>query len=454
MHTTDLKQSDSITKTFWRFTIPAIAAMIVNGLYQLVDGIFVGHYIGAEGLAAINIAWPVIAVVGGLGLMVGMGAGSLVSIYRGEGNLHKARSAMATGLVLALGLAIVASVYLYCFSASLIGLQGASGLAHGYASDYLMVFELGALATVVAGALPFLIRNDDSPFVATSMMVVGALTNIVLDYLFIGVMSWGLKGAAFATVLAQLVSVVIGLAYLCSSRSFLGVFRHKVKLSFADAKQSLVLGCSSLVMFMYYGVLVGFHNRLFAEYGTPVSVAAFAVVGYLMTLYYVVAEGIAEGMQPQVSFYHGEKSYAKIANVAKLASLVSLVAGLAWLAVLNVFPDVVIGMFSSGNEALLQQATLGIRLHLSAMYLDGLIILASMYFLSVGKGGKALGISVANMLVQFPFLYVLPKFYGVEGVWLAMPISNIVLASIVLPVMWNDIYRQKRKQFALTHAIA
>ncbi|WP_407334095.1 MATE family efflux transporter [Enterovibrio sp. 27052020O] len=450
MHTIDLNQSDSITKTFWRFTLPAIAAMLVNGLYQLVDGIFVGHYIGAEGLEAINMAWPVIAVVGGIGLMIGMGAGSLVSIYRGEGNLHKARNAMATGLTLVLGLAVVASFYLFCFSDALIELQGARGAGYGYASDYLGVFQLGSLATVAAGALPFLIRNDNSPFVATSMMVVGALTNIVLDYLFIGVLGWGLQGAAVATVSAQFVSVAMGLAYLLSSRSLLGVFRHKITLSFYDAKQSLVLGCSSLVMFMYYGVLVGFHNRLFAEYGTPISVAAFAVVGYLMTLYYVVAEGIAEGMQPQVSFYHGEQSYTKIVKVVKLATSVSLAAGLIWLAVLNLFPDVVIGMFSSGNEALVQQATQGIRLHLSAMYLDGLIILASMYFLSVGKGGKSLAISVGNMLVQFPFLYVLPKFYGVDGVWLAMPISNLVLASMVLPVMWHDILAQKRKQCVST----
>ncbi|WP_281545537.1 MATE family efflux transporter [Grimontia sp. SpTr1] len=454
MHVTDLNQGDSITKTFWRFTIPAIAAMIVNGLYQLVDGIFVGHYIGAEGLEAINIAWPVIAVVGGLGLMIGMGAGSLVSIYRGESNLTKARSAMVTGLVLTALLGALASLYLVFFGGFLVNLQGPTGLAHGYANDYLTVFKIGAVATVVAGALPFLIRNDDSPFVATTMMVVGALTNIVLDYLFIGVLGWALQGAAVATVLAQSVSVLIGLMYLCSSRSFLGIFRNPLKFSFSDAGQSLVLGCSSLVMFMYYGVLVGFHNRLFAEYGTPVSVAAFAVVGYLMTLYYVVAEGIAEGMQPQVSFYHGAQSYSKIVKVAKLATMVSLAAGFIWLAVLNLFPDFVIGMFNGGNEALIQEATLGIRLHLSAMYLDGLIILASMYFLSVGKGAKSLSISVANMLVQFPFLYVLPKFYGLEGVWLAMPISNVVLASVVIPVMWHDILKQRKKRPELRPAIA
>ncbi|MBV7300723.1 MATE family efflux transporter [Enterovibrio paralichthyis] len=444
MHLESLKPGESLTKTFWRYTIPAIAAMVVNGLYQMVDGIFVGHYIGAEGLEAINIGWPVIAVVGGTGLMIGMGSGSLISIYRGEGNLTGARTAMATGLVLTILLGLVASAYLLVGAEKLVDLQGVTGVARDYAINYLMVYALCAAVTVASSALPFLIRNDDSPVVATAMMVVGALANIVLDYLFIGVLDFKLAGAAWATVLAQGITVVIAMAYLLSKRSYLAIFRHKLNLSLSDAKQSMAMGVSSLVMFLYYGVLVAIHNRLFAEYGSPLSIASFAIVGYLMTLYYVVAEGIAEGMQPQVSYYHGAKQYQNIVKVAKLATVVSLGAGILWLAVLNLFPDTMIGLFNNANETLMKEATYGMRIHLSAMYLDGLIVLASMYFLSVGKGGTSLAISVGNMLVQFPFLAILPRIYGVDGVWMSMPISNVVLASIVIPVMWRHIYRQKR----------
>nr|WP_232313369.1 MATE family efflux transporter [Enterovibrio coralii] len=291
--------------------------------------------------------------------------------------------------------------------------------------------------------MPFLIRNDDSPIVATSMMVAGALTNILMNYVFIGVFKWGLEGAAIGTVVAQLMSIAMALAYLASKHSYLSIFKHPLRSSVNDAKQTVVLGSSSLAMFMYYGVLVAFHNKLFVEYGSNVSVAAFAIVGYLMTLYYVVAEGIAEGMQPQVSFYHGAKQYNNIVKVAKLATMVSLAAGVLWLAVLNLFPDFVIGMFNTGNDSLIQEATTGIRIHLSAMYLDGLIILASMYFLSVGKGGTSLAISLGNMFIQLPFLAVLPKLYGVTGVWMSMPLSNVVLASIVLPIMWRHILKQR-----------
>nr|WP_232313368.1 MATE family efflux transporter [Enterovibrio coralii] len=129
MHTSDLNPNASITKTFWRFTIPAIAAMIVNGLYYLVDGIFIGHFVGAEGLEAINIAWPVISIIGGAGLMIGMGAGSLISIYRGEENIVAARNAMTTGLLLTAVFGALASLYILLLGKPLVDLQGATGLA-------------------------------------------------------------------------------------------------------------------------------------------------------------------------------------------------------------------------------------------------------------------------------------------------------------------------------------
>lgn len=443
MHTKEITKDSSVTALFWRYAIPSVAAMLVNGLYQLVDGIFVGHYIGPEGLKAINIAWPVISVISGLGLMIGMGAGSLLSIFRGEKRMSEARNAMVTGLLLTIIFGVVGSVYLSLFGTSLVDIQGATGIAHGYALDYVSVFTFGAVVTVASSALPFLIRNDESPIFATLLMVIGALSNIVLDYVFIGLWGWGLHGAALATVCAQLITVLMAVVYLFSRYSQLAIFRHPFHPSVRYAKKSVVLGSSALAMFMYYGVLIGFHNRLFAEYGSSVSVAAFAVVGYLMTIYYVIAEGLAEGIQPQVSFYHGAKQFDHIVTVVKLATFVSLGIGLSWLAMLNLFPEQAIAAFNSDNPALIAEATIGIRLHLSSMYLDGLIIIASMYFLSVGKGGMSLSISIANMIVQFPFLLILPTIWGLNGVWLSMPISNIVLASVVLPIMWRDILKKK-----------
>ena len=164
----------------------------------------------------------------------------------------------------------------------------------------------------------------------------------------------------------------------------------------------------------------------------------------MMTLYYLVAEGIAEGMQPPVSYYYGAKQPQKINKTIYLAIKVTIIAGIAWFALLYSFPHTLIGLFNSGNAELTSEAVGGIQLHLFAMFLDGLIVLTTVYFMAVDKAGKALTISVSNMLVQLPFLYFLPQWLGVNGVWLSMPLSTILLSLIVMPLLWQDI-RQRCK---------
>jgi Na+-driven multidrug efflux pump len=176
------------------------------------------------------------------------------------------------------------------------------------------------------------------------------------------------------------------------------------------------------------------------QYGTTLSVSAFAIVGYLMTLYYLLAEGIAEGVQPPVSYFHGARQPGNIIAIVKLGAKVTLLFGLSWLALLNLFPETMIGLFADNNPLLTQEARTGIRIHLAAIWLEGLIVLAAMYFMAIGKGGMALAISLTNMLIQLPFLYLLPLFLGETGVWLAMPLSNLLLALLVLPRFWRHLH--------------
>ena len=204
------------------------------------------------------------------------------------------------------------------------------------------------------------------------------------------------------------------------------------------------LGSSVLIMYLYASFVVALHNYQFMQYGTELTVSAFAIVGYMMTLYYLVAEGIAEGMQPPVSYYYGAKQPQNISKTTFLAIKVTIIAGISWFALLYSFPHTLIGLFNSGYAALTSEAVSGIQLHLFAMFLDGLIVLATVYFMSVDKAGKALTISISNMLVQLPFLYFLPQWLGVNGVWLSMPLSTILLSIIVLPMVWHDLQQRNK----------
>lgn len=445
-----------IRRTFWRYSLPAITAMLVNGLYQIVDGIFIGRVIGYTGLAAINMAWPIIIGLAGLGIMVGIGAGSLLSIHQGKADVKEVESQddhytiklLLTSVYLMLVLGLIASVTLHYFSGPLLILQGGTHEGINLAQRYISWFSLGGVISILAAAFPLLIRNDNSPLLATGLMGFGALLNIFLDYLFISRFDLGLEGAALATLSAQLIVSLLGIIYFFSDYST-KPFKTKIagekslnlafKFNFGMAKKITTLGSSSLIIYLYTSIMVALHNALFMQYGDALTVGAYAIVSYLMVLYYFVAEGIADGSQPPVSYFYGAKRTFDIKALISLSIKVTLIAGFSWTLLLNAFPTELVELFSHQDDALIQTTIQGIQLHLFALGLDGFIMLATIYFTSVNQAGKALFIALGNMVIQLPFLYFFPKWFGVEGVWLAMPVSNVVLFIIVAPLLYFDI---------------
>lgn len=436
-------EQHNISRVFWRYAIPSIAAMLVNGVYQIADGIFIGHYIGSVGLAAIGMAWPVIYVIAGLGLMIGMGSGSLISIARGaRSSGQQASQILWHALALMLTMGVLGAGFLLLFANDLVLLQGADSATLAMAQAYIFPFIWGAPITILAAAMPILIRNDEQPKLATILMIVGASLNIVLDYVLIGVYGLGLQGAAVATIIAQSCVCLLGLGYF-TLRSTALLPLQQAQFSYKLLGQISLLGSSSLVMYLYTSFVFALHNRLFMEYGGTITVGAFAIVGYLMALYYLIAEGIGEGVQPPASYFYGANMQVKIRQLMTLATKVVIGVGIGWMLLLNGMPEIMIALFNSDDATLVAEAKTGIRLHLFAMFLDGFIVLATMYFMAVNQGSKALAISVANMLIQLPFLFLLPQYLGLTGVWLALPISTVLLSCVVMPLVWRDLHRNQ-----------
>ncbi|AMF93581.1 MATE family efflux transporter [Vibrio fluvialis] len=431
----------SIYRQFLRYAIPTVAAMLVNGLYQVVDGIFIGHYVGAEGLAGINVAWPVIGTILGMGMLVGVGTGALASIKQGEKDLHSAKRILATGLLTLVMLAPIVATILWFFADDFLRWQGAQGRTFELGMQYLQILIIGCVFTLGSIAMPFLLRNDDSPNLATLLMVVGALCNIVLDYVLIAWLQWELTGAAIATAISQLIVTGLGFSYFFSKRAKLRLTRACLTMEWRYLPKIFAIGVSSFFMYAYGSTMVALHNSLIIQYGNAVMVGAYAILGYIVTVYYLTVEGIANGMQPLASFNHGARQYDNIRRLLKVAMSIAVLGGVVFVLMINLFPEQVIGIFNSNDPRLMEGAVFALKLHMFALFLDGFLVVSAAYYQATNHGGKAMFVTVGNMMVQLPFLYILPKLYGITGVWIAFPLSNIALSCVVGVMLWRDVSR-------------
>ncbi len=431
----------SIYRQFLRYAIPTVAAMLVNGLYQVVDGIFIGHYVGAEGLAGINVAWPVIGTILGMGMLVGVGTGALASIKQGEKDLHSAKRILATGLLTLVMLAPIVAAILWFFADDFLRWQGAQGRTFELGMQYLQILIIGCVFTLGSIAMPFLLRNDDSPNLATLLMVVGALCNIVLDYVLIAWLQWELTGAAIATAISQLIVTGLGFSYFFSKRAKLRLTRACLSMEWRYLPKIFAIGISSFFMYAYGSTMVALHNSLIIQYGNAVMVGAYAILGYIVTVYYLTVEGIANGMQPLASFNHGARQYDNIRRLLKVAMSIAVLGGVVFVLMINLFPEQVIGIFNSNDPRLMEGAVFALKLHMFALFLDGFLVVSAAYYQATNHGGKAMFVTVGNMMVQLPFLYILPKLYGITGVWIAFPLSNIALSCVVGVMLWRDVSR-------------
>ncbi|MFW7525071.1 MATE family efflux transporter [Vibrio ostreicida] len=432
----------SIYKQFWNYVIPTIAAMLVSGFYQVVDGIFIGRYVGADGLAGINVAWPVIGTILGLGMLVGVGSGALISIRQGEGDHLGANHILTTGLILLVVLSPAVSGLLYLFGGDFLAWQGAKGRLFELGEQYLSILTGACVFTLGSIAMPFLIRNDDSPTVATLLMVIGAVVNIALDYLMIAVWGWELKGAAIATAIAQAVVTLLGVAYFCSPSAKLKL--NNLRFNWGVIPQIFSIGTSSFFMYAYGSMMVALHNSLFTQYGDALTIGAYAILSYIVTVYYLTVEGVANGMQPLVSFNHGARNQTNIGKLLNISMVTSISIGIGFTLLLNIFPHEFVTVFNSSDNQLLERTVLGIRLHMFALFLDGFLVVAAAYYQATNKGSKAMFVTLGNLLIQLPFLFIMPKLFGVPGIWLAYPLSNIALGVIVAVMLIKDVRHSMR----------
>ena len=431
---------DSIWSLFCRFTLPAVAGIVVAGIQTVVDGFFIGNGVGSQGLAAITLAFPVLMFIVAIGIMFGTGSSTLVALELGRGDREKAKRIVANvfSALLLLGVAISIAGILHL--SRLVALLGASGSSGAMVADYLGIILAGAVFVLFSLAMDPLVRNDGRPVFAMKVMVVSVLTNILLDYIFVIRMGLGMGGAAFATMIAFAMIAVLLASHFFSSRAKLRIGIKDFSIEPVLLRQIIRTGMPSFVMQFSISLLLLVHNFMLLRYGSELEVSAFGIIDYSFSMFYMFFEGIAMGMQPIIGFNYGAGLYGRVRRTLKLAMLASFAVGVAGFMLFALFPGVVAGLFNPGDAELLDVTVDAMRIFMVSLLVQGVIVVNATYYQSVNKITSSMFIHLGRVFAfVLPLLFMLPTLFGLKGIWLATPVADVLMFVIVLIMISGEI---------------
>ncbi len=427
-----------LSRLFWRYVTPTVAAMLITGIYVTIDGIFVGHVLGQDGMAGLMLAYPICAVLYAVGALIGMGASSLVSFYLGQGNPAKARHIVGNALVMVLLASAVLSFIGIRYGQPMLAWMGAEGEIFTAGLSYLQAYAWLGVFAVLSMAFSSLLRNDGRPGFVTLIMVVGGLLNVLLDYLLMVVFPFGLAGVATATMLSQAVTGLACLWHFFTPRSQLRISWDTLRPDLRLMGETVRLGISSFLMYLYLSVVLALHNKALLAVGTSLHVAAYGVISYTEAFFYLVFEGIAMGIQPIASFNAGAGHWRRVLRIRNLALGVTLGIALCAMFPLYLWPEAAVYLFAGDNATLLPVASLGIWLYFWGLPMEGLLLVGATYFQAINRARIASLLTGGKLVLIGGFLWGFSTLWGVPGVWLALPTCS----SLLVLVMWRAMRRE------------
>ena len=427
-----LYSSAKIGPLIFRFATPAVLSLLVNSSYNIADQIFIGHGVGELGNAAVNLCFPIAVLVMAVAALIGEGAAAYFGLRLGEGHRDKAEYCLFTASVLSLAAGITLAVIIAPLVSPILRFSGTTEHLMPLAAEYLTITLLGFPAVVVSTVLSGLIRADGNPRYAMICVVTGCMINVVLDPVFIFSFGMGIAGAAWATVLGQTANLLLVLCYL---PRFQIVQFHSCPLSlfFHTARNLLRLGLSGFVNQFSGAVYMLALNRALSHYGAlspygaAAPLAAYGIVSKVSQVAFSVMNGISVGCQPILSYNYGEKNYNRVRSCLNLAVCIVSVFSCLFFLVFQLFPGYLISLFGQQSAETKEFAISCFRIFLAATPLFGFSILATGLFQAIGKPVQATIMALSRqILFLLPLIWVLPKFWGLDGLLWSAPISDLM----------------------------
>lgn len=424
-------------KQFLKYLGPSVAAMWVFSLYTIVDGIFVSKSVGELALASVNIAMPFINFIFAISVLFSTGASTIIALYLGKKDLEKANEAFSLNLFTITALAIIIT------TTSILGLDylakilGATPDTIGYVKDYLFIISLFNIFFIVSYSLEVIVKADGFPFLATIGVVISAITNIALDYIFVIKLGYGVRGAAFATGIAQVFSTLFFLSHFLRKKSNLRFV--KFKFSFKTIKRIISLGFPDCTSELSVGLVTILFNQTLLRLIGQDALISYSVICYVNTLILMTMIGITQGAQPLISYYFGAGEINKVNHLFKIALKTVLITSVLVFASSMIFAGNITGLFINPQETQLFTSTVFVfKLYSISFLFVGFNLIISGFFVSIEQPLSSAIISLGRSLVLVTIsLFILTKLFGGNGIWITTAVSEFITLIIALSLLFK-----------------
>lgn len=439
---------EKISKLLMEFSIPAIIGMVVNTLYNIVDRMYIGNIkdIGGLALTGVGITMPIMTIIIAFGMLIGIGTSARISLKLGEHKREEAEKHLGNAFTLIIIASVLITIIGLVFMHKILGLFGASADTEIYAREYMQIIFFGTIFNMLSFGLNHSIRSDGSPKVAMLSMLIGAGTNIILDPIFIFVFGMGVRGAAIATVISQIVSTIWILYYFTKGKSNLKIKREYLSLDKAIVLSIFSIGVSPFSMQIAQSIVQVLANNALKTYGGDLAIGAMTIINSVAMIFMMPIFGLNQGSQPIIGYNYGAEKYKRVKQAVKSATIVAtIIVSIGWI-ITQAAPHLLISIFNR-DEQLVGIASTGMRIFLLMLPVVGAQVISSNYFQSIGKAKISMFLSLLRQVILLiPCLIILPKIFGLTGVWLAGAVSDGLSSLITLIIFFMSVRKLKDKE--------
>ena len=440
-----------VGKLLLQYAMPAIVAMTAASLYNIVDSIFIGQGVGPLAISGLAITFPFMNLSTAFGAAVGVGASTFISMKLGQKDYKTAESILGNTVTLNLIIGIAFSVVCLLFLDPILKFFGASEATLPYARDYMVIILVGNVFSHMYFGMNAVLRAAGKPRQAMYATIVTVVMNTMLDYVFIMLFGWGIQGAAYATVLAQVMALIWQLRIFSNKQELLHFERGIYRLRSELVRNIIGVGISPFAMNVCACVVVIFINQQLVRYGSDLDVGAYGIANKVSFVFLMFVLGVNQGMQPIVGYNYGAQKIDRMIHVVKLSIITAtLIMTTGWL--ISMFMPYYCARLFTKDPTLIQLGMKAIRISMVLFPLIGSQMVITFFFQSIGKVRVSIFLSLSRQLIfLLPALAVFPLFRGVDGVWYAMPFADGFAASIAAVIMLFNVKKFKKQHKELQY---